>query len=351
MASAPPSPARALAQLLLGNQLQQALFVAAKLGIADLVRDGPKSCDELAAAADADPASLFRLLRALAAHGIFAVDDDGRIGLTPLAEPLQSGTPQSVRSFALWSGGVSYRAFGGLEWSVRTGMPAFETIFGSEFFAFLEEDEESGAIFREMMSRHTRPVAAALAAHDLAGIETIVDVGGGSGEVLAAILAAHPTLRGVLAERPHVLDRAREVFRQAGVDDRCTAVGIDILDDVPPGDAYVLKSVLHGLADDEAVRVLTNCARRLAPSGAVLVVELALLEGNVFSPGTLMDLLMLVGCRGRERTAAELGELFAAAGLALRGVTPAKHGYVIVEGGLERTDGLARSRRALTEAR
>jgi len=318
--------------MLLGNQLQQAIFVAAKLGIADLMRDGPKPCDELAAAAGAHPVSLFRLLRALAAHGIFAQDEEDRFGLTSLAEPLQSGTPHSVRSFALWSGGVSYQAFGGLEWSVRTGLPAFESLYGTEFFEYLEQDEESGAIFREMMSRHTAPIADALAERDFSGVEKIIDVGGGTGEVLAAILSAHPAMRGVLVERPRVLDRAREVFQRAGVADRCTAVGGDIVGGVPTGDAYILKSVLHGLADDDAVRVLANCARQLPPSGVVLVIEFVIPKGNSFYPGKLMDLLMLVGCHGRERTAGEFGELFAAAGLRLRGVTPSKNGYDIVEG-------------------
>jgi SAM-dependent methyltransferase len=319
--------------MLLGNQLQQAIFVAAKLGIADLLRDGPQPCDELAKVAGAHPGSLFRLLRALAAHGIFAQGEDGRFELTPLAEPLQSGTPQSVRSFALWSGGVSYQAFGRLEWSVRTGLPAFESLYGTEFFEYLEQDEGSGAIFREMMSRHTAPIARALSERDFSGVETIVDVGGGSGEVLAAILRAHPTMSGVLVERPRVLDQAQEFFQRAGVADRCTAVGGDIIDGVPPGDAYILKSVLHGLADEDAVRVLANCARQLPPAGVVLVIEFLIPNGNSFAPGKLMDLLMLVGCNGRERTAAEFGELFAAAGLTLQEVSPSKNGYDIVEGG------------------
>jgi hypothetical protein len=139
-------------------------------------------------------------------------------------------------------------------------------------------------------------------------------------------------MTGVLVERPRVLDRAREVFERAGVADRCTAVGGNILDGVPAGDAYILKSVLHGLADDDAVRVLADCARQLPSSGVVLVIEFVIPEGNSFYPGKLMDLLMLVGCHGRERTAEEFGDLFAAAGLRLGGVTPSKHGYDIVEG-------------------
>jgi hypothetical protein len=317
------SPARVLAQMLVGNQLQQAIYVAAKLGIADLLRDGPRPSAELAEAAGAHPAALYRLLRALAGFGIFAEDEEGRFALTPLAEPLQSG-PRSVRSFALWSGGVSYQAYGGLEHSVRTGEPAFEHLFGQEFFEYLATHPESGAVFDEMMSRHTAPVAPAVAAYDFTGVETVVDVGGGRGELLAAILGEHPAMSGVLVDRPGVVEHAR-------VGDRCTTVAGDIFGPLPHGDAFILKSVVHGLSDEAAVRLLANCRRALNPNGIVLLVELVVPPGNEPSPAKQMDLLMLVGCHGRERTADELGALLAEAGLRLVDVTPTKHAYSIVE--------------------
>jgi SAM-dependent methyltransferase len=237
-----------------------------------------------------------------------------------------------VRSFALWSGGVSYQAFGALEHTVRTGDPAFEHLFGQEFFTYLAEHPESGDVFDEMMSRHTAPVAGAVAGYDFSGVDVVVDVGGGRGELLAAVLGAHPAMRGVLVDQPRVFDEARRVFTQAGIVDRCAFVSGDIRRSLPVGDAYVLKSVLHGLADDDAVRVLANCRRAMRPDGILLVVEFVLPPDNGPSAGLLMDLLMLVGCHGRERTAAEFAALFAAAGLHLIDLRQIKHGYSVLEG-------------------
>src|SRR5262249_30862170 len=145
--------------------------------------------------------------------------------------------------------------------------PAFEHLFGMEFFAYLATHPESGAVFDEMMSRHTAPVARAMADYDLSGVGTLVDVGGGRGELLAAILMAHPAIRGVLVDQPRVLAGARAVFEHAGVAGRVTAVAGDIIEAVPAGDAYLLKSVLHGLSDIDAVRVLGNCRRAMRPNG------------------------------------------------------------------------------------
>jgi hypothetical protein len=327
------SAAQVLARLLVGNQIQQAIYVAAKLSIADQLQDGPRDSAELAKIVGAHPDALHRLLRALASYGVVATDDDRRFSLTPLGELLRSGTPRSVRPFALWSGGVSYQAFGALEHSVRTGDPAFEHLYGQEFFTYLAQHPESGEVFDEMMSRHTAPVAGAVAGYDFSGVDVVVDVGGGRGELLAAILGRHPAIRGVLVDQPRVLDEARRgVFERAGVADRCTSVFGDIRRAVPVGDAYVLKSVLHGLPDDEAVLVLANCRRAMRSNGMLLVVEFVLPGDNGPSPALLMDLLMLVGCHGRERTAAEFAALFEAVDMRLVEITPTKHGYSVIEG-------------------
>jgi SAM-dependent methyltransferase len=237
-----------------------------------------------------------------------------------------------VRSFAVWSGGVSYQAFGGLEQTVRSGEPAFESIFGLEFFEYLASHPESGSVFDEMMSRHTAPVAAAIAASDFSGIETLVDVGGGGGELLAAVLRQHPAVHGVLLDAPRVLEQARRTLEAAGVADRCDVIAGDALESVPPGDAYVLKSVVHGLADEAAARVLANCRRAMHGDGKLVLVEFVLPPRNVPSPARLMDLLMLVGCYGRERTREELASLLDAADFRLAGITPTKHGYSLIEG-------------------
>ena len=326
-----PSPARALAQMVVGNQVQQAIYVAAKLGIADALDGESMAVEDLAEATDAHPDALLRLMRALAGLGIFALEGERRFSLTPMGALLRGDHPQSVRSFALWSGGVSYQAFGGLEQSVRTGAPAFERIFGMEFFDYLSSHPESGAVFDEMMSRHTAPIAPVIAGHGLGAVETIVDVGGGRGGLLAALLTKHPGLHGILFEQPRLCAAAARTLREAGVEGRCEIIAGDIFESLPTADAYILKSLIHGLADDDAVRVLENCGRAMRPGGMVLLVEMLMPTGNAPAPARLMDLLMLVGCHGRERTEAEFSELLAAAGLTVAAITATKHAYAVIE--------------------
>ncbi len=319
-------------QLLVGNQLQQAVHVAARLGIADLLAGGPRTAEELAREAGAHPGALRRLLRALAAFGVFAEGAGGRWELTPAAGLLRAGEPGSMRAFALWSGGVSYRVFGALEHSVRTGEPAFDRLFGAEFFEYLAAHPEDGAVFDEMMSWNTAPLAPLVAARGFAGTETVVDVGGGRGELVAGLLRAHPGMRGVLFDHPRVGPRAAEWLEAAGVADRCRLVSGDMLESVPPGgDAYLLKSVLHGLDDEAAARVLHSCRRAMHGGGRLLLVEFVLPPGNDPFPGKLMDLLMLVGGRGRERTEEEFRTLLAGAGFLLADVAPTPYGLSVIE--------------------
>lgn len=324
-------PRKALAQIMVGNQIQQAVYVAAKLGIADALKDGPKRSEEVARAVGAHPGSLYRLLRLLASFGIFAEDEDGQFNLTPVASLLKKGTPSCA--FALWSGGLSYRVFGELEHSVRTGEPAFEHLFGMEFFDYLNRNPELGDLFDHAMSWHSSPITPVIAAQDFSGIDTIVDVAGGRGELLAAVLTAHPALHGILIDHPRVIDSARLRLEAAGVADRCTIASGDILQSVPPGgDAYILKSVIHGLDDDDAARLLTNCRTAMNSHGKIRLVEFVLPAGNEPFPGKLMDLLMLIGGKGRERTLQEFSTLFTKAGLRLANIETTNFLYSIIEG-------------------
>jgi hypothetical protein len=320
-----------LLRCLVGNQLQQAIHVAASLGVADVLAQGPLPAEELAARVGARADPLGRLLATLASFGIFALEPDGRFALTPTASLLRDGTPDSLRPFALWSGGVSYQAFGDLEHSVRTGTPAFEHLFGMDFFDYLASHRDVGDRFDDVMAWNTRPLSAVIAARDFSRARTIVDLGGGRGELLAAILAAEPHLHGVLVDR-RITSRSRAVMAGAGVESRCELVLGDILQSVPEGgDVYLLKSVLHGLEDDRAVRVLANCRRAMATSAALLVIELVLPDGSDPSPARLMDLLMLVGCHGRERTQAQFETLFAAAGFDSISVSPSAQAFAVIE--------------------
>ncbi|HEX6911829.1 MAG TPA: methyltransferase, partial [Longimicrobium sp.] len=330
--AAPGSPRSLLARLLVGNQVQQAVYVAAKLRIADLLGDEPRPVDDLARDAGADPDALRRLLRALAAFGVFAEDGEGRFGMTPAAALLRRGARGGMRAFALWSGGVSYPVFGALEHSVRTGEPAFEHLFGAPFFDYLAAHPEDGAVFDEMMAGNTAGIVPLLAGRDFGDVETVVDVGGGRGELTAAVLRAHPHLRGILVEHPRLLAAAREVMRAAGVAERCDVVAGDVMDAVPSGGGvYVLKSVLHGLHDADAARALSACRRAMGDRGTLLIVEFVLPPGNEPFPGKLMDLLMLVGGPGRERTEAEFRALLQGTGLRLAGVEPSPYGYSVLE--------------------
>ena len=326
----PPGPV--LTQMLLGNRVQQAIYVAAKLGIADLLVDGPMGAEALAQATSAHPGGLYRLLRALVGFGVFAEDAEGRFELTPLAVLLQKG-PRSKRAFALWSGGVSYRLFGDLEYSVMTGEPAFDHLFGMEFFDYLAHNPEVGTLFDEFMSRQTAPVGPVVAAYDFAGAEIVVDVAGGRGELIAAILSTHPDMRGVLLDEPRVIEGARRVLAAAGVADRCETVCGDISELVPTGgDVYILKSVVHGMDDNEAARVLRNCRQAMNEGAKLLLVELVMPTGNDPHPARLMDLLMLAGTHGgHERTEEEFRSLFADAGLRMTNLMTTKYAYSVIE--------------------
>lgn len=333
MDTAQKSLKRALGQMLLGNQVQQAIYVATKLGIPDLLKDGPRQSHELARATGTHAGALYRLLRALASFGLFSEKEEGLFELTPMAALLQADRPDTLRPYALWSGDVSYQAFGGLEHSVRTGTPAFEQIFGTDFYTYLARHPETGALFDELMARHSAPVARQVAAYDFAGANTVVDVGGGHGKLLAAVLCAHSTMRGVLIDQPHVIQGANGFLEAAGMADRCTTVCGDILEAVPHGgDVYLLKSVIHGMDDDTAARLLGNCRRVMNEDARVLLIEFVMPSGNDPFPGKLMDLLMLVGGYGRERTEEEFRTLLAAAKLRLTNITPTKTAYSVIEG-------------------
>jgi len=325
------SPRGTLMRMLIGNQLQQAIHVAARLGIPDLLADGSRTADELARSAGANATALRRLLRSLASFGVFAEESSGAFALTATSALLRRNVPGSLHSFALWSGGDRYAAFGDLEYSVRTGRPAFERVTGTEFWTYLDRHPDAAAIFDEMMSSNTAPLAPLVAQYDFGDADVVVDVGGGRGELIAAILRARPELCGILVDHPRVMAEAKRVLEAAGVADRCGTVCGDLLASVPSGArAYLLKSVLHGLDDDTATRVLGNCRRAIHENGKLLLVEFVLPSANEPSPGWLMDLLMLIGCRGHERTAEEFRALLDAARFRLADLSTTKFGYSFI---------------------
>jgi hypothetical protein len=328
-----PAPL-ALQRMMTGYWVSKALNVAAELGVADLLRDGPRISDELAAACGAHPPTLYRLLRALASVGVFAEGEGRRFALTPLAELLRSDVPGSMRALARMYGSEQYRAWGDLLDGVRTGEPAFDRVFGASFFDYLAGSPGSGAIFNEAMTGWTAQVAdAVVAAYEFAGTRTVLDVGGGHGLLLATILQVYPAMHGVLFERPDVIVGGLPLLEAAGVADRCGVVGGDFFASVPDGgDVYILAQILHDWDDERCRVILGNCRRAMGPDGKLLVVEQVLPPANEAAFAKWLDLHMLVLLAGRERTEAEYRVLLAAAGFALTKVIPTRSGASIVEG-------------------
>ncbi|MBA2446401.1 MAG: methyltransferase [Chloroflexi bacterium] len=327
-------PTVTLYQKLTATWVAQAISVVAKLGTADALADGPKGVDELAVAANAHAPALYRILRALASVGIFAEEEDGRFCLTPLAEPLRSDAPGSVRSFAIMLGEEwSWRPWGQLLQSVTTGQPAFEHTYGTGIFAYLADRPDAGAIFDAAMTSRSGPDADAVtAAYDFSAFRTVVDVGGGRGALLAAILRTNPDVRGILFDQAHVIPGARQYLDAAGLGQRCELVAGDFFASVVAGgDTYVLKWIVHDWDDERALRILERCHRAMPATGRLLLVETVIPPGNDPSSGKLADLAMLVWTGGQERTEAEYRALLAAAGFELTKVVPTRSSLSVVE--------------------
>ncbi len=333
-----PAPLLALQDLILGKWVSQAVSVAARLGVADLLRDGPRSCDELARANQVDETALYRLLRALASVGVFAEVEDRQFGLTPMAGFLRSDVPGSLRSVAMMAGADwTWRPWGDLYMSVKTGERAFDRIFGIPPFAYLSQHPSAASVFDEAMTGWSMQNAMAItAAYDFSGIGTLMDVGGGHGYLLARILKANPSLRGVLYERPEVVEGARTRLAAEGLDDRCEVAAGDFFASIPAGaDACILKSVIHDWDDQEATTILRNCRQALPPGGRVLLAEMVIPPGNEPHIGKLLDLEMLVMAGGHERTEAQFRDLLAGAGLRMTRVIPTASPICVIGGVVE----------------
>ncbi len=328
------SPSAFLTQIMLGSLATQAVYVAATLGIADLLVDGPKSVEELARSRNAHAPSLYRVLRALASIGIFAEQENRVFALTPTAQPLRSDVPNSLRDAVMfWGADWHWQVLGKTLYSVRTGKSAWAQVHGQEVFSYFENNPEAGRIFNRAMSSFSGlATEAVLEAYDFSEIETLVDIAGGEGRLLTGILAAYSKLRGVLFDLPHVIDDAREQVAETSVNDRVEFVSGDFFASVPAGaDAYILKSIIHDWDDERALTILKNVRRALKPRSRVLLVEAIIAEGNEQDFGKLIDLEMLVSPGGKERTAAEFRELFTRAGLKLNRIVPTKSPFSVIE--------------------
>jgi O-methyltransferase domain len=327
-------PDVALTQLVFGKCISMAISVVAKLRIADLLADGPKTLADLAIKTKTHAPSLYRVLRPLAAIGVFAEQDDGRFALTPMGEYLRTGVKGSLRGMADFFGSDwSWRAWGHLLETVQTGRTAFDSVFGEPVFDYLGKHPDESAVFNEGMTGFSSNIAPAVAeAYNFAAFKTVVDVGGGHGVLLNTILQAYVGVNGIVFDSPHVVVGAEEAIRKADLMGRCRAIGGDFFQSVPAGgDAYLMKHIIHDWPDDKATTILRNCRKGVNPGGKLLLVELVIAPGNAADLGKVINLEMLVIASGQERTEAGYRQLLAGAGWRLTRVLPTKSPTQIVE--------------------
>jgi hypothetical protein len=327
-------PAAAMLNLINGYKVSRLVYIAAKLQLADLLQNGPRTVDDLATAAGVQAPALYRVLRALASVGVFAETKNRRFKLTPLAATLQTGVPASMRAYAQFIvENYWFDAWNQLLYGVTTGEMPFLKAHGVPFFEYLEQHPDDLQVFGEAMtSLSALENPAVAAAYKFSG--TLVDVSGGNGSLLATILKANPKLKGVLFDLPSVIARARNDrhVTAKGIAERCTLESGDVFESVPKGgDAYIMKYILHDWDDERSVKILANCRVAMNKKGKVLVVDHVIPPGNDPASGKLVDITMLV-IGGRERTKKEFAAIFGEAGLRLTRVVPARCPLSIVEG-------------------
>jgi hypothetical protein len=330
-----------LRQLIEATRVAQVIYVVAELGLPDLLQDGPRSVEDLARATHTHEPSLCRLMRALAALGVVMFAPDGQIALTSLGNALRSETHHQVHLQArVQLGEPCWRPWGQLIDSVRTGESAFQHMFGMSKWEYDASHPQFSALFNGWMSAISQHhQEAILAAYDFSHFGTLVDVGGGHGQLLQAILRVTPRLRGVLFDQPHVVQGAMELLSGAGLTGRYRTAGGNFFDAVTPGaDAYILKFIIHDWDDEHALAILRNVHEAMAPGGTILLIEQILSEdGSLEISEAIADLNMLVMLQGKERTQTEFQALIEAAGFLRMRLVATDSGVRIIEGKRDRT--------------
>jgi orsellinic acid C2-O-methyltransferase len=332
-----PGKAPDLIRLVNSGPMTQALCVAAELHIPDLLTAGPKHAQELAGATNTHAPSLHRLMRALTSLDICMEREDGSFGLTATGSVLCAGAPNSLRSWTILCGKYLWPSAGDLLHSVRTGETARQRLGRPRPFKFLESDKEAAEIFDHAMAEISRLIAGEVLSYcSFDGMQCVVDVGGGSGGLLAAVLRAHPKLHGVLFDLPHVIQGAKADLTKALPAERCEFVAGDFFESIPMGgDAYLLKAVLHDWDDEQSATILRNCRRAIPTNGRLLLIERAVperFEGNAIHHAIArMDLHMLVEFGGKERTEAEFRNLLEGAGFRLSSAIATSTEFSILE--------------------
>ncbi|MET9297500.1 methyltransferase [Streptomyces sp. NPDC003077] len=327
MTAADPATRALMVRMTYGYMTSQMIHTAVELRIPELLRAGPRRSDELAALTDTHPPSLYRLLRSLATFGVLLETDPGRFALAPAGTPLDPCAEGGIDAITrLFCGEQVWRSWGRLAYSIRTGRAAFEAVHDRDFYAYVSEDSDFARTFRDAMAENASFEAPFIvAAHDFGQYRTIVDVGGGDGTLLSAVLAEHEKVRGIVLETPAMADVARERIARAGLAERCEVVAGDFFDAVPDeGDAYLIKSVLHNWDDERCVALLRSCRAAMGPQDRLLVLEPVLpatARAATCVETAFSDLNMLVlTAGGFERTEEQFRTVFAAAGFELAGI-------------------------------
>jgi SAM-dependent methyltransferase len=312
-----------LSAMMNGFMRTQAMFVAVRLGVPDMVSKTPTDVREIASRAGAHESSMYRLLRLLSSEGIFREVKPRRFVETPLSNGLRANASSSAHWLVLIRGAEFYRVWAEALYSFQTGRPAFERVYGVRFFDYLAERPERSKTFNRAMAEKTSERLAALVAYDWSSVKHVTDVGGGNGTAIAAVLKSAPHLGGSLFDLTSVVGEAAEVLRKAGVRDRCEVTAGDFFKDpIPVSDALILSQILHDWDDDKAHLILVNCRRALVRGGLLLLVEGVVPEGQEPNPIRLLDLHMLVLLGGKERTKGDWRSLLAQAKFRLVRVLP-----------------------------
>lgn len=333
--AAPQVPPHAqVIQMATAYWVSRAVYVVAKLGIADLLHDQPRDADDLAAATGTHPPALHRVLRALASVGLFKTDEQGGFSLTPLGAALQSDAPGAARSTVIAvAGDWFWASWGEALHAVQTGETGVQKALGLSEYQYLAQNPEEASHFNAaMIGIHGAEPTAIVESYDFSGIQTLVDVGGGSGNLLGTILNANPHMRGVLLDRPQVVPDAQRNLSAAGVADRCQIIGGDFLEAVPGGgDVYMVSHCIHNWDESDCVRILANCRRAMQPEGRLLIIEAVVAPGDEPDPTKILDLVMLLVPGGQERSQEEYRILLQKAGFRLTRVVPTRTSASIIE--------------------
>jgi hypothetical protein len=334
--SSAPDPAQLLTQIATGYMVSAALYPVTKLGIADLLAQGPRSVADLAQTTSADEDALYRVLRALASVGIFTESKPRTFSLTPMSDLLRSDVPNSFRELALWmTNEFHFKVWGQLVHSVMTGQPSVEKVYGKPAFQLFPELPEVDDEFNNAMTNiSAKTIPGILAAYDFSGIETLVDIAGGYGYLLANILRQYPSLKGILFDQEHVIAGARQHVATNGLESRLQTISGDFFEAVPKGgDAYMMQHIIHDWDDAKCGLILGNVRRVLQgkPNGKLLILDSIINADGSADFAKWMDLEMLTMPGGKERTLEEFRLLLQKSGFQITSVHPTPSWVNVIE--------------------